>query len=120
MGTEFDPFGNKKPMPTSSEDNQTDILQTDIKESHYALVHKDYEFIKFFRDFCSHADFLYKGKYWENILIVKFIFQKFFKVMMIYFWTLIRFREYCKKWSKTKNEWFMAALNTVVAEAVGR
>ena len=63
MGTEFDPFGNKKPMPTSSEDNQTDILQTDIKESHYALVHKDYEFIKFFRDFCSHADFLYKGKY---------------------------------------------------------
>ena len=63
MGTEFDPFGNKKPMPTSSEDNQTDILQTDIKESHYALVHKDYEFIKFFRDFCSHADFLYKGKF---------------------------------------------------------
>lgn len=61
LGTEFDAFGNKKLMPTSSEDSQTDILQTDIKESHYALVHKDYEFIKFFRDFCSHADFVFKG-----------------------------------------------------------
>ena len=78
MGTEFDPFGNKKPMPTSSEDNQTDILQTDIKESHYALVHKDYEFIKFFREILAMA------------LLAKFLFFKLRSYMF--------FRHF-KKWS---------------------
>ena len=61
LGTEVDPFGNKKPMPTIEEKGFTDIVQTDIKESHYALVHKDYELLKFFRDLCPHADFIYKG-----------------------------------------------------------
>ena len=61
LGTEVDPFGNKKSMPTSEENEFTDIIQTDITESHYALVHKDYELLKFFRDLCPQADFIYKG-----------------------------------------------------------
>ena len=61
MGTEMDPFENIKPFPSEEEILNGDILQTDLKESHYGLVHKDYELFKFVRDFCPQADFVYKG-----------------------------------------------------------
>ena len=61
LGTEYDPFGNVKILPSKKEENYTDILQTDMKESNYALVHKDYELLKFFKNHCSNVDFIFKG-----------------------------------------------------------
>ena len=62
LGTEYDAFGNIKHLPDSREDNCTDILQTDMKESHYALVHKDYTLLQYVREQCPHVDFVFKGK----------------------------------------------------------
>ena len=60
MGEQFDPFGNKIELD-EDDIRANDIYQSQFSETFYNLVLKDYQLVHFFRDLCSHADFIFKG-----------------------------------------------------------